>query len=104
MPRPLNEPGGELPQSLTHRSSMPLCLPERSPQNRLLPPSYIETMFSSRRYGTIHSFLPHTPEPYGHVLRRMRSSKRLIQAAAERSFRAATSWTTSSDSPHFGQR
>ncbi len=35
-----------------------------------MPPSYVDTMFSLSMKGTTHSFLPHTPEPYGKALRR----------------------------------
>ncbi len=69
MPRSLNEPVCELPHCLTQRSSSPRDRPKRSAQNRLVPPSSIETMFSSRRSGQTHSFLPHTDEPYGQVVR-----------------------------------
>src|SRR4030042_1017486 len=39
MPRSLNEPLWELPQSLIQRSFKPSILPNRSAQNRLVPPS-----------------------------------------------------------------
>src|SRR6478672_3892133 len=32
-----------------------------------VPPSSIDTTFSSRISGQIHSFLPHTPDPYGQL-------------------------------------
>src|ERR1017187_9614859 len=63
MPRSLNEPLCVLPQSFTHRSATPITLPNRSAQNRFVPPSYMDTMFSSAICGRIHSFLPQTPEP-----------------------------------------
>src|SRR3954470_14855322 len=69
IPRSLKDPVCELPHCLTHRSSSPSSLPNRSAQNRFVPPSSIDTMLSSRIEGSTHSFLPHTAEPYGHVVR-----------------------------------
>src|SRR5690348_15375760 len=63
MPRSLNEPLCVLPHSLIQRSSTPINFPKRSAQNRLVLPSYSETMFSLSISGRIHSFLPQTPEP-----------------------------------------
>src|SRR5215467_12501965 len=68
MPRSLNEPLCVFPQSLIQSSSTPISLPNRSAQNRFVPPSYSETMFPSWISGRIHSFLPQTPEPTGHWL------------------------------------
>src|ERR1043166_3921763 len=67
IPRSLNEPLCVLPQSFTHSSFTPIILPKRSAQNKFVPPSYSETMFWLSICGNIHSFLPHTPEPYGHA-------------------------------------
>jgi hypothetical protein len=69
IPRSLNDPVCEFPHCFTHRSLSPRTRPKRSAQNRFVPPSSIETMFSSRISGQTHSFLPHTDEPYGHVVR-----------------------------------
>src|SRR6476661_11102138 len=69
IPRSLNDPVWELPHCLTQRSSMPSSRPKRSAQNMLVPPSSIETTFSSRGSGQTHSFLPQTPEPYGQAVR-----------------------------------
>src|SRR5712671_5961980 len=65
MPRSLKLPVWLLPHSLIHRSSMPIDLPYRLAQNRLVPPSSRLTMLSSSSCGATHSFLPHTPLPYG---------------------------------------
>src|SRR5262245_2819016 len=70
MPRSLNDPVCELPHCLIHRSSTCSCLPKRSAHRRLELPSYIDTMFSLSMKGTTHSFFPHTPDPYGYMLRR----------------------------------
>ena len=56
IPRSLNDPVCELPHCFTHRSSRPSARPKRSAQNRFVPPSSIETMFSSRIVGQ-HPFL-----------------------------------------------
>ena len=69
MPRSLNDPVCELPHSFTQRSSRPSSRPKRSAQKRFVPPSSIDTTFSSRISGQTHSFLPQTPEPYGHAVR-----------------------------------
>src|SRR4051812_20063972 len=69
MPRSLKDPVCELPHCLTHRSGTPISRPKRSAQNRLVPPSSIDTTWSSRTLGATHSFLPHTAEPYGQVVR-----------------------------------
>ena len=104
MPRSLNDPVWVLPHCLTQRSSRPISLAVA-----LGPEEVRAALVHARRcsrlagYGITHSFLPQTPDPYGQVLRRMRSSKRPIHAAADRSLRASTSCTTSSSSPHFGQ-
>src|SRR5512144_3342115 len=45
IPRSLKDPLWELPQSLIQRLSRPIILPNRSAQNRLVPPSYSETIF-----------------------------------------------------------
>jgi hypothetical protein len=63
MPRSLKEPVWVLPHCLIQRSSTPTWLPYRSAQKRLVLPSYMDTTLSSRRSGSTHSFLPHTPEP-----------------------------------------
>src|SRR5918996_297024 len=65
MPRSLKEPVCELPHCLTQRSSTWICLPYRSAQKRLVLPSKVDTMFSLSTKGTTHSFLAHTPDPYG---------------------------------------
>ena len=39
MPRSLNDPLWVLPHSLIHRSSTPITFPNRSAQNRFVPPS-----------------------------------------------------------------
>jgi hypothetical protein len=69
IPRSLNDPLCELPHCFTQRSSRPSDLPKRSAQNRFVPPSSIDTTFSSRTSGQTHSFLPHTADPYGQVVR-----------------------------------
>ena len=48
---------------------MPNSRPNRSAQNRFVPPSSIETTAASRTSGQTHSFLPQTDEPYGQVVR-----------------------------------
>ena len=63
MPRSLNEPVCEFPHSLTHSSARPSSRPNRSAQNRLVPPSSIDTMLSSSTSGHTHSFLPQTADP-----------------------------------------
>ena len=63
MPRSLNDPVWELPQSLIQSSATPRHRPRRSAQKRFVPPSYIETMLSSSICGSTHSFLPQTPDP-----------------------------------------
>merc|ERR1719217_43141 len=80
MPRSLNEPVCELPHCLTHRSDMPrVSLPKRSAQKRFELPSNIDTMSSSGICGSTHSFLDHTPEPYGHDVLPTRWSKSAFQ-------------------------
>jgi hypothetical protein len=69
IPRSLKEPVWLLPQSLTQRSSRPIDLPYLSAQKRLVPPSSMETMASSGTPGATHSRLPHTPDPYGQLVR-----------------------------------
>ena len=69
MPRSLNDPVCELPQSFTHRSRTPSSRPNRSAQSRFVPPSSIETTDASLMSGHTHSFLPQTDEPYGQVVR-----------------------------------
>ena len=69
MPRSLNDPVCEFPHCFTHSSLSPTSAPKRSAQNRLVPPSSIETMFSSSTAGQTHSFLPQTAEPYGQMVR-----------------------------------
>merc|ERR1719352_2122861 len=64
MPRSLNDPVCVFPHCFTHRSVMP---------------SNMETMSSSSIPGRIHSFLDHTPEPYGHDVFPTRSSKSAFQ-------------------------
>src|SRR5262245_54709710 len=82
IPRSLNDAVWELPHILTHRSSSPYSLPSRSAQKRFVPPSSIDTTCSLRSSGQTHSFLPHTPDPYGHCVRLYRSSNRRIHAVA----------------------
>ena len=69
IPRSLNEPVWELPQSFTHRSLTPSSRPNRSAQKRLVPPSSMDTMLSASTPGQTHSFLPQTEDPYGQVVR-----------------------------------
>src|SRR5262249_14746133 len=69
IPRSLNDPVCELPHCFTQRSSRPISAPRRDAQKRFVPPSSIETTFSSRIVGATHSFFPHTLDPYGHVVR-----------------------------------
>ncbi len=69
MPRSLNDPVCEFPQSLIHKSSRPSSWPYRSAHSMFVPPSSIDTTCSSRISGQIHSFLPHTPDPYGQLVR-----------------------------------
>ena len=67
MPRSLKEPVWLRPHCLTQRSrDADAPCPRRSVQNRLVPPSYIDTMFSLSISGSTHSFLPQMAEPYGH--------------------------------------
>ena len=94
IPRSLNDPVCELPHIFTQRSSIPIARPYRSAQKMFVPPSSIETTFSSRISGQIHSFLPQTPEPYGHAVRLYRSSKRRIQATGLRCRNASMSCET----------
>merc|ERR1719502_2571864 len=62
------------------RTVMPRhSLPYRSAQKRFVFPSNMETMSSSSIPGRIHSFLDHTPEPYGHDVFPTRSSKSAFQ-------------------------
>src|SRR5918994_5391505 len=63
MPRSLKDPVCDWPHILIHSSSIPSSRPKRSAHIRLVPPSSIETMFSSRTPGQTHSFLPHTADP-----------------------------------------
>ena len=63
IPRSLNEPVWLRPHCFTHRSRTPITLPRRSVQKRLVPPSYIDTMFSLSISGSTHSFLPQMAEP-----------------------------------------
>ena len=63
MPKSLNEPVWLLPHCFIHKSSMPSSAPKRSAQSKLLPPSYMETTFSSSTRGQTISFLPHTELP-----------------------------------------
>jgi hypothetical protein len=81
MPRSLNEPVWEMPQCFTHRSFIPprWSRPSRSAQNRFELPSNRETMWSGSISGSTNSFLDHTPDPYGQVVRPMRESKRSRQ-------------------------
>src|SRR5689334_6807980 len=104
IPRSLNEPLWVLPHSLIQRSFRPIILPNRSAQNRFVPPSYSDTILPSSIWGRIHSFLPQTPDPYGHWVARYRSSNRRIQATPERWERALRSCRTSRSPPHFSQR
>src|SRR6266702_4759762 len=69
MPRSLKLPVWLLPQSLIHRSSRPSEWPYRLAQNRFVPPSSRLTTLLSSSCGATHSFLPHTPLPYGHAVR-----------------------------------
>jgi hypothetical protein len=50
-----------------------------APQNRFELPSNRETMWSGSISGSTNSFLDHTPDPYGQVVRPMRESKRSRQ-------------------------
>src|SRR5919201_3282465 len=68
MPRSLKLPVWLLPHSLIHKSSRPKDCPYRSAQNRLVPPSSRLTTLLSSSCGATHSFLPHTPLPYGQVV------------------------------------
>src|SRR5258706_14605935 len=68
MPRSLNEPVWLLPHCLIQSSSSPSWRPYPFAQNRFVLPSYIDTTCSLSTFGSTHSFLPQTPEPYGHWL------------------------------------
>ena len=65
IPRSLNDPVCDSPHCFTHTSSTPIARPYRSTRSRLVAPSFIVTRFSSRSSGHTHSFLLHTPEPFG---------------------------------------
>src|SRR5437660_7986240 len=104
MPRSLKLPVWLLPHSFIHRSSRPTECPYRFAQNRLVPPSSRLTTLLSSSSGATHSFLPHTPLPYGQAVRLYRSSNNLIQPDGLRARNAARSCATSSRPPHVGQR
>ena len=63
MPRSLNDPVWLLPHCLIHRSGTPILSPSRSAQNRLVPPSKVDTTLWSATPGQTHSRLPQTPLP-----------------------------------------
>ncbi|PON47076.1 hypothetical protein PanWU01x14_246930 [Parasponia andersonii] len=96
MPRSLKLPVWLFPQCLTHNSFIPRnCLPKRSAQKRLELPSKALTMSSLSISGSTHSFLLHTPEPYGHVVFPTRESKMSRQYLPSYFLRASMScWTS----------
>ena len=69
MPRSLNDPVCELPHCLTHRSL------EAELAAEALGPEHVRAALVHRHdvlvasSGQTHSFLPHTPEPYGQAVR-----------------------------------
>ena len=66
MPRSLNEPVWLLPHSLTHRSSSPsVCAVALGPEQVRAALVAARRRCRRRGAGATHSFLPHTPVPYG---------------------------------------
>ena len=96
MPKSLKLPVWLIPQCLTQSSFMfKNSLPKRSAQKRLELPSKAETMSSGSISGSTHSFLLHTPEPYGHVVFPTRESNSDLQYAPSYLFSASMScWTS----------
>ncbi len=103
MPRSLNDPVWLLPHSFIQRPARPISLPSRSAQKRFDSPSYIETRLSTSTRGLTHSLNRHTPEPYGHEVRCLRSSKSFFHSSPVRSVIFFSSWLTCNSEPHFSQ-
>nr|GMC58938.1 hypothetical protein TorRG33x02_081340 [Ipomoea batatas] len=100
IPKSLKLPVWLIPQCFTHKSLMLTCLfPNLSAQKRFEFPSNALTISSSAISGKTHSFLDHTPDPYGQAVFPTRESNRFFQYSPSNCFNAATSCCTSSNPP-----
>ncbi len=70
MPRSLNDPVCELPHILTQRSSIADLAPVAlGPEDVGAALVHRDDVLVANLTEQIHSFLPHTPEPYGQAVR-----------------------------------
>mmetsp|Transcript_315 Transcript_315/g.955 ORF Transcript_315/g.955 Transcript_315/m.955 type:complete len:215 (+) Transcript_315:833-1477(+) len=99
MPKSLKLPVCVFPHCLIHKSSNPISFPNRSAQNTLEFPSNMLTTSSSGSPGSTHSFLLHTPLPYGHTVLPDLLSKRSFHSSGPTLPSASISCCTSNNPP-----